>query len=95
MIINNDLFTVAGERHFPLHGLPGSDQRRPSAVQILPTDHLQKPRLQQPLPLPPRHTQVQVRRLPEGNYDRVFVYRCINRKRVSDDSLSLEVSDSV
>lgn len=60
-------FVVAGERNLPVHGLPGADQRRPPAVQILAAHHLQEPRLQQPHALPPRHAQVQVHRLPEGN----------------------------
>lgn len=67
MNVNATLLCFAGEWDLPVHGLPGVDQRRPSAVQILPADHLQEPRLQQPLPLPPGHTQIQVHRLPEGS----------------------------
>lgn len=68
------LSCFAGEWHLPVHGLPGVDQRRPSAVQILPANHLQEPRLQQPLPLPPGHTQIQVHRLPEGSCSRISVH---------------------
>lgn len=87
--IDDDGVILTGERHLPVPGLPGDDQRRPSAVQVFAADHLQKPRLQQPRPLPPRHTQIQVHRLPEGTRRRKCVFLCMCAPVEEESDLSL------
>lgn len=84
----NDVSLVSGQRDFSVYGLPGADQRCPAAVQVLPADHLQEPRLQQPLPLPSGHAQIKVHWLPEGNSLKTFVfYGVLKETRRSDHHL--------